>query len=635
MGLFSKKKPGPSAQPAADTSGAVSPAKPDPRADSNVIRVFDQFGRELFITKEQWRKNVLPGTLKSNWNNADQLYGIIVGSLNDGFHADIIDAAERLYHIDGTSARGACIYGIVLMKNNRLNEAEDILQSYIQEHGEKGFLLTNLAKVYSARNETQRAEETLWHALEIDPNQENGLAWYTAIHRERSGDVAGQEALRRVAVLRGSWRAQLWLARAALDTHDLAKALGYYRESLSQAEDPIPSDLLMQISGDLGKQGHLRELLELTEPRFVPELHGLQVGNNLIKAHLDLGEIEPARKILDQLYVLKRPDYKQHLSFWDTEIAKTRIERTRVSDQPSLNVAIATIEGPVWLKPSSADAELFPLKASDAPVVSFLGFSAEVPRKSEHVQLQIADAPGRMSRALPLFLAEQLWFKTNARVQTLAPCVIGETSGFVLSGAPWRDEDAAKYSLQAPIKSNFVVVIHLKAETEPWALELRLIRSSNQENLGHLSVSFQPASPEEAVVDIASRLLLLIAGPAQLQRHIAPILYRVPTGVNFRAYLLRLEQLLAVRCAGMEDIGPSFLNGEREIIDGNMQLCVACPENVATRLLFARTLLAMKRVRPSLVGEFKDKIILLQQKHPLHGPANDIVQQMFNEALEP
>jgi hypothetical protein len=86
-------------------------------------------------------------------------------------------------------------------------------------------------------------------------------------------------------------------------------------------------------------------------------------------------------------------------------------------------VAIATIDGPVWLKPSSPDTELFPRKLQDAPVISFLGFSAEVPKKSEHVQLQIADAAGRMSRTLPLFLAEQVWFKTNARVLTLAPLV--------------------------------------------------------------------------------------------------------------------------------------------------------------------------------------------------------------------
>ena len=626
MRLFSKKEPA-AAQSAAPSSAPVSSTNADPRTDPTLIRVFDEFGRELFITKEQWRTSVLPGTLKSNWNNPDQLYGIIVGALKDGFFADVVDAAEQLHSIDPVPARGACMYGVALTKNNRLDEAESVLLSNVQKHGEEGYVLTNLAKVYSARNDSQTAEATLWHALEVDPNQDNGFGWYAAIYRERSGEQAGLEALSRVAALPGSWRAQLWLARAALDAHNLEKALGYYQESLSRVGATIPADLLMQMGGDLGKHGHIIELLQLTEPRFVPELHGLQVGNNLIKAHLDLGEIEPARKVLDQLYALKRPDYKQHLSFWDTEIAKARI-----AQQP-LNVAIATVDGPVWLKPSTSGTELFTTKLQDAPVISILGFSAEVPSKSEHVQLQIADAPGRMSRALPLFLAEQVWFSSRARVQTLAPWVTGKSNGFVLSGVPWRDEDAAKYSLHGPIKSDFVTIVHLKSKSEPWTIELRLISSINRENLGELSASFQSADPEGAVLDLARRLLLLIAGPAQLERQSPPPSYQVPTGVNFPTYLLRLEQLLAVRCAGMVGVGPSFLNGEREIIDGNLQLCVACPDNIGTRLLFAKTLLAMKRVRPDLIGEFKDKIILLQQKKPLRGPANGILQKMFDEAL--
>jgi tetratricopeptide (TPR) repeat protein len=632
MRLFSKKEPA-AAQSAAHSSAPVSSTNADPRTDPTLIRVFDEFGRELFITKEQWRTSVLPGTLKSNWNNPDQLYGIIVGALKDGFFADIVDAAEHLHRIDPVPARGACMYGVALMKNNRLDEAESVLLSHVQKHGEEGYVLTNLAKVYSARNDSQKAEATLWHALEVDPNQDNGFGWYAAIYRERSGEQAGLEALCRVAALPGSWRAQLWLARAALDVHNLEKALGCYQESLSRVGDKIPADLLMQMGGDLGKHGHITELLQLTEPRFVPELHGLQVGNNLIKAHLDLGEIEPARRVLDQLYALNRPDYKQHLSFWDTEIAKARIARTTVTEEEPLNVAIATVDGPVWLKPSTSGTELFTTKLQDAPMISLLGFSAEVPSKSEHVQLQIADAPGRMSRALPLFLAEQVWFSSRARVQTLAPWVTGKSNGFVLSGVPWRDEDAAKYSLQGPIKSDFVTIVHLKSKSEPWTIELRLIRSSNRESLGELSASFQSANPEGAVLDLARRLLLLIAGPAQLERQAPPPSYQVPTGMNFPTYLLRLEQLLAVRCAGMEGVGPSFLNGEREIIDGNLQLCVACPDNIGTRLLFAKTLLAMKMVRPDLIGEFKDKIILLQQKKPLRGPANGVLQKMFDEAL--
>ncbi len=190
MGLFGKKES--NAESTSVSTQAGSTPKADPRTDPNRIQVFDEFGRELFITKEHWRTNVLPGSIKKSWDNPDQLYNLIVGSLNDGYFADVLEAAKHLHGIDSVTARGACIYGIVLTKNNRLDEAEVVFRSQLEKHGEEGYVLTNLAKVYSARNETQKAEDTLWHGLEVDPNQDNGLAWYVAIHRDRSGEAAAQ-----------------------------------------------------------------------------------------------------------------------------------------------------------------------------------------------------------------------------------------------------------------------------------------------------------------------------------------------------------------------------------------------------------------------------------------------------------
>jgi hypothetical protein len=74
------------------------------------------------------------------------------------------------------------------------------------------------------------------------------------------------------------------------------------------------------MSGDLGMHGLLLELLELTEPYFIPETHGLEVGNNLIKANIELGHLDRARQIVNQLRMQPRPDWKLHLDYWQTEI---------------------------------------------------------------------------------------------------------------------------------------------------------------------------------------------------------------------------------------------------------------------------------------------------------------------------
>lgn len=295
----------------------------DPRNDSTLIRCFDEFGRELFVTREQWRTRVLPGALKSNQENPEQLAGIVISALQDGFCADVLDSAKHLHALDPASALATCIYGIALTQTHRLDDAERLFRSYLDKEGPDASVLTNLAKVHAARNNTKAVDSTLWRAMETDPNFENGFSWYVALHRERDGEAAEQEVLRRLAEIPRSWRSQLWLARKALETRNPAQAIALYREVLSRAGDSPPADLLMQMSGDLGGHGLLEDLLQLAEPRFVPEIHGLQVGNNLIKANVDLGRIEAAASILNQLYAIKRPDWKESLAFWDTAIAQS------------------------------------------------------------------------------------------------------------------------------------------------------------------------------------------------------------------------------------------------------------------------------------------------------------------------
>jgi hypothetical protein len=46
--------------------------------------------------KITWRTNVLPGTIRSNWDNLSRLYNVIVAALNDGFRADILKATEQI-----------------------------------------------------------------------------------------------------------------------------------------------------------------------------------------------------------------------------------------------------------------------------------------------------------------------------------------------------------------------------------------------------------------------------------------------------------------------------------------------------------------------------------------------------------
>lgn len=609
------------------------PASPPPPGAPAMLKAWDAYGRICEIPREEWRTKVLPHNFRNAWNKPEELANLINGTLNDGFIADCLEPARHLYRTDTTPKRGALFLAVILLQLKQFDEAEKIITDTIHRHGEDGVLLTNLAKAYSGKGDEALAERTLWHALEIDPNQDNGLIWYQAIHRERGGEEAAQEAFRRVAALPGSWRPQLWLARAALQARNLDQAVALYQEALGRAGKPVPWDLLHQMSGDLGGAAHLPELLQLTGPYFMASIHGLMVGNNLIKAHVDLGQFDAARRILDQLYAQNRGDWKQHLSYWDTEIAKARLASSPVDQAAQMKMAMLTIEGPVWLKPTSPAAELFPARSGDAVAVAFLGSSAEIATNSKRSEHQMADTPGRMSRALPLFLAEQMAFNSNAHVQTLIPWMASVPPGFVFCGAPWKDEDAANYARQGQLKSDYIVITHLKPNAEPWMAEIRLVRTIDSKCLGNLTATWPVAKPETGIPELARQLLTLLAEQAELTVSEPPPVYQVPTAPHFAWYLLRLEQLLAVRCAGMDGVPSGFLSGEREIVDGNLQLCLDFPQNVGARILLAQTLLAMKRARPDILPEFKDKLVLLQKEKPLSEPAHGVVQRLFNEVL--
>ena len=619
--LFGKKEP-------------WSPPKesPPPAGAPAMMKVWDAYGRIGEIPREEWRIHVLPVNFQNAWNKPDDLAKLIHVTLHDGFIIDCLEPARQLYRIDGKSKQAADLLSFVLIRANKVDEAEEIINRAITEHGKDCLLLNNLAKVHNARGHQEKVEHTLWESLQLDPNLENSFGWYVAIHRERGGEEAELEAMRRIASIVGSWRAQIWLARAALHSRDSEGAIKIYRELLSSVGKPIPADLLMQMSGDLGKTGHLLEALQLTSPQFVPEQHGLKVGNNLIKAHFDLGQIDAAQRILDQLYALNRTDWKENLQFWDTEIAKLKID---VSPRPSseeMKVAMLTIDGPIWLDPSSPAAELFPTSVDRQVNVAFIGCSVETATNSKRIQQQMTDAPGRLSRALPLCLAEGAYFSSNACVQTLVPWIVRENGGFVLMGDRCPDEDAVAYAQQTEDKNDYAVLTHIKAIGDSWTVELRLVQTIDAKCVGELSISFPATKPEEGLLLLKKQLLNLLERHAEVELVPAPNAYQLPGAPHFGDYLVRLEQLLAVRCAGMDGM-KNGLNGEREIIDGNLQLCLDSAENVTARILLAQTLLAMKKVRPDVLREFKEKIALLQKEKKLPEPAQGVVQRLINEAF--
>ncbi len=94
-----------------------------------------------------------------------------------------------------------------------------------------------------------------------------------------------------------------------------------------------------------------------------------------------------------------------------------------------------------------------------------------------------------------------------------------------------------------------------------------------------------------------------------------PAAYKVPE--DFGSYLRRIEQLLAVRCATMEGVSPQFLQGERDILEGDLALARTDVTNVPARLLLVETMGAVARVKPEAVAAFQGEFEALRKEAPM------------------
>ncbi|MCA9122921.1 MAG: hypothetical protein H6822_06705 [Planctomycetaceae bacterium] len=222
------------------------------------------------------------------------------------------------------------------------------MSKYIVEYGATGMVLTNLAKVYAERGENKQAEAILWDGLKLDPNQENGLLWWAAIHEERLGQQGFLDSMNTAAAIPGSWRRQLWLARKSLEQERPQEAMQYYEVILNVAANH--GDVLMQISGDLGTHGCLDGILTLIPPVYDPEKHDVHTGFNILQAYVEKGDYIMGQRFLQRIFVLDRPDIRECLHYYAAEFEKLKdaAEPLPQAQEEQVEVVAARFNRPIW-----------------------------------------------------------------------------------------------------------------------------------------------------------------------------------------------------------------------------------------------------------------------------------------------
>ncbi|PKF60335.1 hypothetical protein CW745_15430 [Psychromonas sp. psych-6C06] len=575
----------------------------DAESQEALIKVHDEYGREMQIGKQEWLNNVLLGNLDKNRDNPDELYNLIISALNDGFEAHIQDASARLYEIDPIKERGACIHGIVLMKNKQLDEAEKVLKETMSIVGQSGVLLTNLAKVYAERNEHALAETVLWSALEADPNQDNGLDWYAVIHHERRGEAAYIEALRKVSKLPGAWRPQLWLAREALKKGEKQVALSFYEEIFRILQQP-DSQVLQQISGDLGQSGHIQEIITVVLPHFVIEHHGFSVANNLIKAFVELKRYPEAKSLVEALFAYNRPDWKEGLTYWMTELDNLMGDYGPVEDKEPPKLALMPVNQPIWLHKLNATEHIIPQKSEKPFTILTTSGSCSIAENHDQSMKQKTNEEGSICRGIALSFCDKLNMESSAQASMLVPII--EDAGFVFFGQRYEESWATQLVNHSPC--DLIILPHLYAESSPWKLELRLFDPADTSLVKTITKEFSADKPSQALKElieetyhyITDNYAINIADSSPNLAQISPQL--------FAHYVDANEVCLALSLACNVEDGASTLYGERNIFDKLLTLALEEPNSDIHKLMLVSAMSKNKAYGSTIYQEYEKKV---------------------------
>jgi tetratricopeptide (TPR) repeat protein len=284
------------------------------------IEVIGENGQCNEIPVQQWADEILPQLLKKAWDDANLLYGVISLAVDHGSADAVLEASARAFELDTIPERGSVMYSIVLTRAGKLDESEKVLNDYLAAHGDSDIILTGLAEVQLCREQTDAMEATLRKALEINPNNDRSLQLLVELTGKNGGPEAEAKMLEEMVGKPDSWRAILWQAHRAVESKDKSEAVRLYRKASERSQyDP---EVLTVLSVDLGNAGYVLEMIELLEPHYSPEKHGINPGWNLVQAYLNTGQKRRGILMLNKVENLDRPELAEMFQEMRQALAK-------------------------------------------------------------------------------------------------------------------------------------------------------------------------------------------------------------------------------------------------------------------------------------------------------------------------
>ena len=250
--------------------------------------------------------------------------------------------------------------------------------------------------------------------------------------------------------------AALFAAREKLEAKDLAGALALYEPVLANAGDR--ADVLVTISADLGSTGYVENIVELIAPRYDADRHGPATGLNLLQAYLATRNTNAAQHTLDILFALKRAELEERLHGFSNALAELiEAEKQGRLPPPShpgaasaseaaaqrapATISLISVSKPIWLYGLEALAsQILPSKGERVRRIAFAQLSLPGNAQALVQMKQPEEEIGRLTRALPLWLAETFCF-SPLYAPIAAVGLVSEAKHYALFPTEWTTEN--------------------------------------------------------------------------------------------------------------------------------------------------------------------------------------------------
>lgn len=576
-------------------------AEPAPLADAGpengqrLVSVVDAYGRTLQIPLDQWRQVVLKPNLEAKWDRPDELYSLILSALGDGLAGDVDEASARLVEIDPVTERAFVIRAIVQMKLDRAEDAGATLREAIAKVGESGVLLTNLAKVIDMQGDSAWAMATLDRALELDPNQDNGLGWRVAVLNETQGGAAGQAYLRRLAERPDSWYPQLLLGQGAIRAGAREQGLAWFDQALARA--PHGSGLMLTVTGELGRQGLLNDAVQRIAPLYDERRDDIRVGYNLLQAYLELGDATAGRAWLDRLFALGQPAYAEPLQHFAKAFDELVVEPPKpLQHEPQLQLMQFAL--PPWLLGMHDMAWAAPPRGEHRPRIVLLPLAATGESVEGHGRAGREDERGRLSRALPLLLLEQLVYCSDLDAALNLPVADGHH--LVLFGRAVSEEELEYLARDFGFAVEGEIAV---ADGQQFKISYRLRKLDDLSILRHVERTFGELDAGDALIAITGEILTAIGTTTSSAIEPRVPMYALPSTCTSQ-YVSALGQVLSLTLCCLANARDALF-GERNIYGWVQSLAVALPDNDPAQFMYFTALAKGRRMGSPIVDEFE------------------------------